>query len=590
MTQAGQVEHDLVGEKIRAAEDEFARNLDVWLSYARIGIAGAVTPLFWFFGPPGFGEPLAVTAYLGCAIAVPIAFARASEESAKSTLRAAMLLLDGIITSYFAYRWGIRSSPAALLFVPVVVGWTLLPQWRMRRLAVLLVLLASGLLVLEDYFGWLGPRPTAPFLGPGPGGAVLLFVIIASTFLSAYQLLEHVVVQLRAHVVSTARLRAKQETQERDLAWAARLEEAQRLEALGRLAGGVAHDFSNLLTVLIGCAEIASARLTRDPDAARSALSDLKNAAERGAGLSAQLLDFARKRSAHAEDLDLTRVLERVLGLLGRTLRGDLHIRMDLGTAPCPVHLDPGGLERMMLNLALNASDAMPHGGELRVTLTVEREPGGDQTGPCGVLRIADTGSGIDGADIPHIFEPFFTRKERGKGSGLGLASVYGFVQQSGGAIAVTSTRGKGTCFTVRFPLLSRKLATPGFALPAMSGNAAPILLVDDNDGVRRVLTDHLQTAGCDVISVGSASEALQVLERGNPIALLVSDVSMPYVSGVELAERARFRQPGLPILLVSGYADELEGESAQRVAGVHFLAKPFSGRRLHEEIKRILA
>jgi two-component system, cell cycle sensor histidine kinase and response regulator CckA len=285
------------------------------------------------------------------------------------------------------------------------------------------------------------------------------------------------------------------------------------------------------------------------------------------------------------EVVELNQALRGSEKLLTRLLRRNVKLELALCDQACHVRIDPSSLERVLFNLAVNASDAMPEGGVLRIRVARELASG---TGPHALISIEDQGTGIAPEDLPHIFEPFFTKKERGKGTGLGLSSVYGIVRQSEGEIDVASTLGKGTTFVLRF-LLTEAPAEAKASLPdARTKSSGRILLVDDNELVRGVVRAQLQSAGYDVQVASSADQALGLLDHAANFDLLISDVVMPRMSGIELAKRTRERLGALPILLVSGYAAELSLETLDAM-GVRLLLKPFGTKQLLEAVDEVL-
>jgi signal transduction histidine kinase/CheY-like chemotaxis protein len=570
---------------VSALERDFAERLDRWLSYYRLCVGGAgVVLVATLTSDLRWALSLSILYWCAAASVIPLLRLAGTAER-KGWVRVAILLVDVLTVSVFTYAWGTRASPAVFMFVPIVVGWTLVPQRGVGRLALVLVLAALGFLLFVEH------HEQRPFVRESayhvPGGRLLFFGMVASALVAVHKLLAFTLARLFQHGQEVRRLVAERELRQREAEWAAQLEEAARLEALGRLAGGVAHDFNNLLTALIGCAGLAESKLTSDPEAARRALNDIQEAAERGAGLTAQLLDFASRRPARPVDVDLARAVRGTGQLLARLLRDNIKLELSLSDEPCGVRLDPSSLERLLLNLAVNAADAMPEGGTLRLSVY----PTEGAAAPEAILEVRDTGVGIPPDDLPRIFEPFFTRKAGGKGTGLGLASVYGIVKQSRGEIEVESTRGQGTLFRIRWPRIELSTSDAEVDSPeAPERGRGTLLLVDDDDAVRMVSVEQLRMAGYSVFAAASAKEALALLdEHAGAIDLLITDVSMPEMSGLELGHLVRERYPRLPILLMSGYADELERGEAQRSLGVAFLAKPFSGDALLREVKRAL-
>ena len=357
--------------------------------------------------------------------------------------------------------------------------------------------------------------------------------------------------------------------------------QTQKMEAVGQLAGGIAHDFNNLLTVIGG--NVLLLGMTDLPDDAREHVDEIAAAADRAGALTRQLLSFSRMREPKLEPVDLNPVIARVQGLLGRLIGADVRIETALTNEPAQVHADPAQVEQVLINLALNARDAMPEGGVL--SISTERD------GRSVLLRVADTGVGMDATTCERIFEPFFTTKPAGEGTGLGLTNVYSIVVQTGGDVAVESRVGAGTTFTIALPAVAAQV-DPEADPPAVAD--APVatgrvLFVDDEAAVRRVARAALQRAGHEPVVAASGAEALELLAAGQAIDLLVTDLSMPGMNGLELAERVRELQPGLAVLYVSGYSDKFLGARADGPP-VDVLEKPFSPVVLAERVSRALA
>jgi len=372
----------------------------------------------------------------------------------------------------------------------------------------------------------------------------------------------------------------------------AKLEQVQRIEAIGQLTSGVAHDFNNLLTAILGNLELAQMRLGNHP-AARS-LETAARAAERGATLVSQLLAFARKQRLEPKPVDINRLVDGVGDLLARTIGPTITIKHDLGSDLWPALVDPSQIELVLLNLAINARDAMSAGGSLTIeTHNLIHRGGGDadlKSGDYVVLSVADTGSGMSDEVRGRAFEPFFTTKEVGKGSGLGLSMVYGVVRQSGGGVEIDSIVGTGTTIRVFLP---RAEAQPETAPPEpvapdkneLSG--VRLLLVDDDPAVREVTGLMLRELGCTVIEAGSGSEALMLLEQGVEIDIVAADVAMPGMNGPELVRQIRKRLPSIAVLLVTGYADPALVDDAE--GALVTLRKPFRQADLAQAVERAL-
>ncbi len=382
------------------------------------------------------------------------------------------------------------------------------------------------------------------------------------------------------------------------------LRDARRMEAIGRLAGGVAHDFNNLLTVILANVHDLASSRELDEDA-REALQDTTQAANRAAELVRQLLTVSRRHPAAPETLDLNQVLSGMERLLQRALGEHLSLSIALRQEPLLVHIDPIQLEQVILNLVTNARDAMPGGGTVRITteLVDTSSEGLDDQDPAGyaVLSVHDSGVGMDHETRERIFEPFFTTKEVGKGAGLGLATAYGIVEQSGGRIDVISELGQGSCFRVSLPLapplagvVTESGVPPrrvsGLRPAAMPRKEATILLVEDESTVRTITERMLASTGHRVLAAGDAAEALALSARfSEPIDLLVTDVVMPGMDGPALAERLRQERPGLRTLFISGYAREHVIPSGSD-GSYAFLAKPFTREVLVTQVTKLLA
>jgi two-component system cell cycle sensor histidine kinase/response regulator CckA len=381
-----------------------------------------------------------------------------------------------------------------------------------------------------------------------------------------------------------------------------RLEEqfrqTQRMEAVGQLAGGVAHDFNNLLTVIIGYCDLLFHSLTdRTPELRR--VEEIHRAASRAASLTRQLLVFSRKQAIELRVLDLDEVVQGMVPMLSRLL-GE-HVQLNIPRALLLGHVkaDPGQVEQVVMNLAINARDAMPDGGTITIALAdveLDAAPRGiDATlrsGPHVMLAVSDTGCGMDAATRVRIFEPFFTTKEVGKGTGLGLATVYGIVQQSDGAIQVESEPGRGATFRIYLPRV--KPAAIAAEVAAARAKAAfgreTVLVVEDEEVLRSLEAEVLAGHGYNVLVAGDAQQALAVEERcEKTIALLVTDVVMPGRSGRELAREFVRRRPGTRVLYVSGYANDAFVGGGLLDEGSWFLQKPFSPAALAQKVRDIL-
>jgi PAS domain S-box-containing protein len=372
------------------------------------------------------------------------------------------------------------------------------------------------------------------------------------------------------------------------------LQQAQKLEAVGRLAGGVAHDFNNLLTVISGYTELVLDRVGK-ADPLRAELEEIHQAGQRAADLTRQLLALGRRQVLSPEALDLNRVVAEIEKLLRRVIGEDVELVTRLQEGLWTVRADPGQLAQVILNLAVNARDAMPRGGELHLSTanvdlddTYARRYFGVAPGAYAVLEVRDNGVGMDDSVLAHIFEPFFTTKEPGKGTGLGLATVYGIVQQSGGHVTVDSAPGRGASFRIYLPRSVDSTLRP----PRVPAEAAPrgreaILLAEDEPAVRAFLSRFLRLQGYSVIEAGDGEEAMRLVESDSAPDLLLTDLVMPRMGGSELAERLTARFPGLKVLFISGHAQDLRRLEGQPNA--LFLQKPFATDLLARRIRTLL-
>jgi PAS domain S-box-containing protein len=358
--------------------------------------------------------------------------------------------------------------------------------------------------------------------------------------------------------------RAEEELEETRAA----LFQSQKMQALGELTGGIAHDFNNLLTVIRGSAELLQRPGLTD-EKRRRYLASILETADRATSLTNHLLAFGRRQALKPEVLDLNLRLDAFADVIQRTLGSRIDVRLDLAPDLWPVEVDTTQLETALLNAAINARDAMPEGGSL--TFATANRIDDNQV----ALDIADSGEGMSSEVLERVFEPFFTTKAVGKGTGLGLSQIHGFAAQTGGRAEIESEPGRGTRLRILFPRSGRR---PGVAAdrepPSRDHVGLRILLAEDNEQVRRFAESLLGELGCTVVAVGSGEEALAALAEERSFDLLFSDVIMPGISGVELATRVRARHPDLPVLLASGYSEELfRGAAAEFV----LVAKPYS-------------
>jgi two-component system cell cycle sensor histidine kinase/response regulator CckA len=379
----------------------------------------------------------------------------------------------------------------------------------------------------------------------------------------------------------------------------AQLNQAQKMEAIGRLAGGVAHDFNNLTTAILGYSELMLRQLGPD-DPLRRHVAEVTRAAERAAGLTRQLLAFSRKQLLQPRVLDVAEVLEHSRSLLERLIGEDVELVTRGEPGVGRVKADPVQLDQVILNLAVNARDAMPRGGQLVLEASnadldedYAHEHVTVRPGRYVMLAVSDTGHGMDKETQQRIFEPFFTTKDKGKGTGLGLSTVYGIVQQSGGYVWVYSEVGRGTTFKIYLPRVEDEADQPEPVAGPVATRAEAsetLLLVEDEASVRELLRELLATAGYSVLEASGPAEALQIVQsRPQPIQLLITDVVMPEMTGPELARRLAEMRPGLRMLFLSGYTEGVVADKGLLADGAHFLQKPFTGDALEAKVREVL-
>jgi two-component system cell cycle sensor histidine kinase/response regulator CckA len=373
---------------------------------------------------------------------------------------------------------------------------------------------------------------------------------------------------------------------------------AAKMEAVGRLSGGIAHDFNNLLGVIIGYSQVLRRKLGKDSPLAEHA-EEVEKAGQRAVALTRQLLAFSRQQILTPAVLDLNALVSDMEKMLPRLLGEDIALSIHLGSELGRVKADPGQIEQVVMNLAVNARDAMPNGGELVIeTANVEldqayaRQHPGAKPGRCVMLSVADSGMGMNAETLAHIFEPFFTTKEVGKGTGLGLATVYGVVKQSGGYVWVDSELGKGSSFQIFLPRIEEGL-TPTIVGPSQDENLLgneTVLLVEDADALRKLARSFLAEHGFQTLVASNGDEAIQVAQNHNgKIHLLVTDVVMPGMNGKALADRLRPLHPGLRVLYISGYTDSFIAGHGVLEEGTHLLHKPFTEDALVRKIREVL-
>jgi signal transduction histidine kinase/CheY-like chemotaxis protein len=478
------------------------------------------------------------------------------------------------ITAMLALSVGGLGAPAALVYPPIVLLAGLVWSGRAAMGMAVAVSACSAGLVLLQRQGLLPParEPTTPF--------AMWMVLTACVVITA------AILRFSLGII--------QRSTDEALKLEERLVQGQRLEALGRLAGGVAHDLNNLLTIILGNAELARSDSGAVDD---GALAEIRGAADRAAALTRRLLAFGRRQMYTPGLIDVGRTVAAFQPLLRRLLPEDVSLSLEHDGGPAHIVGDPAQLEQVVLNLVANARDALPDGGSIRVTTSGARparfvqEP--DVPRDAVWLVVADDGAGMSSEVKAHLFEPFFTTKAPSKGTGLGLATVHGIVAQSGGRIYVDSALGEGTSFAIALPRAHAEARAPSSPRVRRAASAAPatILLVEDDPAVRGVATAILKAASFEVLPAGDSTEAESAANAyQGKIDLLLTDVVMHGQSGPRMARELRGRRADLKILYVSGHADDLIATRGVLRPGIHFLAKPFTRDSLLDKVRDVLA
>ncbi len=506
------------------------------------------------------------------------------------SLSAHLLLSTALLVTWiimFVDRTGELSRLDTIAFVLGLL--TLTPLLVVRRKRVILIYGAVNMAILALFLLYARHQLRLPFFRSmeyfADNAVAIVFITLASftSFLISQRALEGMARELSE----------RRRQQEEMVRLQAQLLHAQKMESVGRLAGGVAHDFNNLLTTVMGNAGLALAKVDpAGPAAAR--LKDIMRAADSAAALTRQLLTFSRRQEIEPRPIDLNQHIEKIVGLLERLLGEGVRPVLKLGPAIGPIMADPGQIEQIVINLAVNARDAMPDGGTLTIETRRQRvstpPPAASpvmKPGEYVVLAMADTGNGIPEADLHRIFDPFFTTKPLGQGTGLGLASVYGAVQQNGGSIEVRSEPGRGTVMSVYFPasgLLSRAAAEAEARPGELPGGTETVLVVEDDAMVLDFIQLVLSSLGYRVQTAGDGAAALSAYG----FDLLLTDMILPDMTGTTLVEQARRRIAGLKAIFMSGHP-----ESAVRAGGAgegaRFLAKPFTSQELAQAVRQVL-
>ena len=465
------------------------------------------------------------------------------------------------------------------------VGWSrqLLGNWAWRYsiLAFLLLLFGATVDVIDDhhttraYFNWTGSTFNVMTESAGYLGG------FAFMFLAAWRWLpQSDALKSGKHAAEAARTAAERQ---RD-ALRKQLAQVQKMEAIGALTGGIAHDFNNLLMVIDGYARRATDNMGKQTIVVES-LQQVLGATKRAAALTKQLLVFSRRQAMEKKVARVADLIASVHGLLVQASGERIDLRLEIEDSALCIETDSNEFSQTLLNLTINARDAMPGGGT--TTIVSRLVEGSDGKGDGVEISVTDTGAGMDEATAERIFEPFFTTKERGKGTGLGLATAYGFMQASGGEIRVRSKPGSGTTMSLLFPVSERPLIeTPTETRGAARGGSETVLLVEDNEPVLKLVHEALTELGYEVLSAPSSFEALErEMSWDGAIDLLLTDVVMPGLSGIEVAQVVRARRPNTKVVFMSGYTDEAK-KTGQMPGGATFLQKPVDMKRLAEVVR----
>jgi PAS domain S-box-containing protein len=375
----------------------------------------------------------------------------------------------------------------------------------------------------------------------------------------------------------------------------AQLSQAGRLETVGQLAGGLAHDFNNILGVIINYSRFAAEQLEPDSQP-RKDIEQVRQAAERGVGLARQLLIFSRREIVPTEVFDLNELVSQMESLLERTLGEDIELIAACAEDLWPIKGDRAQIEQVLVNLALNSRDAMREGGTLRIetaNVVLDEHHGrlhpNVAPGHYVSLTVSDTGAGMDAEIAARAFEPFFSTKPKGEGTGLGLAMVYGVVTQAGGTVTLSSEPGIGTSVVVHLPATGEVPREREGGLPTPRARDETVLVVEDDESVRRMTQRILERAGYSVLSAESGASALDIIDEQRNVDLLLTDVVMPRMSGTELSKRAVVMNPSLRVLLMSGYADRAPAPDPKLDGGAEFISKPFQPEELLERVREVL-
>ena len=499
------------------------------------------------------------------------------------------------------YMWYCGKELDVSKFKPVVVGEGAVGQ----------AIKSGEVIIIDDYLKAIKKNQANVYLGYDEDsreprstiiapmkimGNAIGVIEVQSYDLGAYSQEHSIAMRMAAYLAANTIENVRLLEQERASAEQSR--QSQRLESVGRLAGGIAHDFNNMLTAINGYSDLILRQLN-DKDPLRSYIEEIKKAGERSALLTHQLLAFSRRQVLRTKVLELNQVVIETSAMLRRLIGEDIQLNLSLDPELGHVEADPGQLTQVIMNLAVNARDAMPEGGKLTIETSdvyLDEEYAAlhvpTQPGSYVMLAVHDTGMGIDGKTQRHIFEPFFTTKETGKGTGLGLATVYGIVKQSGGYIWVDSDLGKGAAFKIYLPRIDEKVTSfeENELAERIPKGSETILLVEDEEIVRNLCRQILEACGYKVIEAANGDEALSICRKpDSKIDLLLTDVVMPKMSGRQLVEQLAVLRPEITVLYMSGYTDDAIVRQGAVELGANFIQKPFTFNALAERVRDLL-
>lgn len=513
--------------------------------------------------------------------------------------RLIVALLDIALLTYVVWGLGSSTTPIIVFFVMTVIIATMSSSPRVGLAVTVGVIVSYGTVLLLEARGIVPQAPLA-HAGIGPheaaGGRPLAFMSISLSAMAAYAFLLHVRRRMEQSAEREHELRlAEQTAQQKAIELQRQLELAQRMESLGRLAGGVAHDFNNLLTIIHGAFAFACAETDRSD--IHEALEDGQTAARKASNLTQQLLAFSRRQSVRPQLIDPGQLIARTRRMLERVIGEGIAVEIDLASELGPIKVDPTQLEQVLINLAINSRDAMPKGGRLTI-LARNRDLGpAECEAPLGLvpgayveIAVADTGHGMDEETLRRAVEPFFTTKPQGRGTGLGLSTVFGILQQNKGAMQLSSKIGAGTMVRLLLPRIEGIPAQLTSGRPAAAPGKETVLLVEDEGSLRRMARRALERYGYTVLEADCGEAALACAGRhGAGIDLLVTDLVMPGITGKALADQMRKARPGLKVLYVSGYSPEALDQEALLANGAQFLPKPFEPDQLSAHVRAVL-